>query len=185
MNKKSINAMSVQARRGSNAQSIILSGLLVALSIIFTRFLGFIIFGGAVRISFGGLPIALAGALLGPFWGGMTGMVADLLGATLFPQGPFFPGFTITAALSGMIPGLILYGRRPSLLLIAMSSALSAGICSLVLNTFWLAILLNKGFLILLPTRVLSSIMIAVMEATLLKFLLTALEGRIGRIRNE
>ena len=59
MNKKSINASGLDAGRGSNTQSIVFSGLLVATSIIFTRFLGFMAFGGAVRISFGGLQHAL------------------------------------------------------------------------------------------------------------------------------
>ena len=181
MNKKSINASGLDAGRGSNTQSIVFSGLLVATSIIFTRFLGFMAFGGAVRISFGGLPIALAGALMGPFWGAMTGIVADVLGATLFPQGAFFPGFTLTAALSGLIPGLVLYRRKPSISLIAISSILSAVICSLILNTFWLTILLNKGFLVLLPTRIVSALAIAFIEAILLKVLLTAFRGHFGK----
>lgn len=168
-------------KKQSNTQSIVFSGLLVATSIIFTRFLGFMALGGAVRISFGGLPIALAGALMGPFWGAMTGLVADLLGATLFPQGPFFPGFTLTAALSGLIPGLVLYGRKPSIRLIGLSSILSAVICSLILNTFWLTILLKKGFLVLLPTRIVSALAIAFIEAILLKVLLSAFKGRFGK----
>lgn len=178
MNKKSIN-VKVSKERSSNSKNIVFSGLLVAASIILTRFLGFLAFGGAVRLSFGGLPIALAGALMGPFWGGLVGMVADILGVTLFPQGAFFPGFTITAALSGVIPGLVLYGRKPSMKLIALSTGLNALICSLLLNTFWLTILLDKGFLVLLPTRIISSITIAVLEAMLLKVLLKAFEERL------
>ena len=181
---KSINAVNVEAKRGSNVQSLVFSALLVATSIIFTRFLGFIAFGGAVRISFGNLPIALAGALLGPFWGGMTGLAADLLGATLFPQGGFFPGFTLTSVLTGVIPGIILYSRKPSIKLIALSSIISAVLCSLILNTFWLTILLKKGFLVLLPTRIVSALTIAFIEAILLKVLLTAFYGRIGKLKN-
>jgi len=181
MNKKSINAMGYGARKRSNVQNIVFSGLLAASSIILTRFLGFMALGGAIRISFGGLPIALAGALMGPFWGGMVGMVADILGGSLFPQGAFFPGFTLTAALSGVIPGMIIYGRKPLIRLIAISSALNALIGSLILNTFWLTILLKKGFLVLLPTRILSSIVIAFLEAILLKILLNAFESQTGK----
>lgn len=181
---KSINTVNVRAKRGSNVQALVFSALLVASSVVFTRFLGFMAFGGAVRISFGGLPIALAGALLGPFWGGMTGMVADLLGATLFPQGAYFPGFTLTSTLLGVIPGVVLYSRKPSMKWIALSCLLSAVICSLVLNTFWLTILLKKGFLVLLPTRTVSSLTIATIEAVLLKVLLTAFYGRIGKLKN-
>jgi len=181
MNKKSNKAMGYGAGKRGNAQNVVFSGLLVASSIILTRFLGFLALGGAIRISFGGLPIALAGALMGPFWGGMVGMVADILGVSLFPQGAFFPGFTLTAALSGIIPGLVLYGRKPSIMLIAVSSALNAVICSLILNTFWLTILLEKGFLLLLPTRILSSVIIAFLEAILLKILLKAFYGKADK----
>ena len=43
-----------------------------------------------------------------------TGVV--LVGALLFPTGAFFPGFTLTAACTGLLYGLCLYRRDRSLL---------------------------------------------------------------------
>lgn len=49
-------------------------------------------------------PIILSGFVLGPRAGFWVGAVSDVLGYIMFPTGPFFPGFTITQALTGYIP---------------------------------------------------------------------------------
>lgn len=162
-----------------NTRNLVLGGLLVAASLILTRFFGFLAFGGSVRISLGGVPIALAGALLGPVAGGIVGFCADVVGATLFPQGAFFPGFTLTAILSGVIPGLFLYGKKISWSRVAFSQSVSTIICSLILNTLWLTIILQKGFLILLPTRVVAAVITTIIEIILMVVLLKSLDGKL------
>ena len=78
--------------------------LLIALDIILTRFLS--INTQFLRISLGMIPVALAGVIFGPVWGGVCGAAGDLLGMLIFPSGAYFPGFTLTAALTGIIYGL-------------------------------------------------------------------------------
>ena len=46
--------------------------------------------------------------LFGPGVGGAVGALSDILGYAVRPTGPYFPGFTVTAALSGVIFGLLL-----------------------------------------------------------------------------
>lgn len=85
--------------------------LLVATSIILTRFLSFHLpmFGtNAIRVGLGHVPIILAGILFGPVAGAMVGVVSDILGTLLFSPFPYFPGFTVSAALTGIIPGLLI-----------------------------------------------------------------------------
>lgn len=95
---------------------LVKAGLLAGLSIVLTRVFSFMIpLAGlpALRIGFGGLPITLAGILFGPLVGGAVGIVADLIGFMLNPMGgSYFPGFTISAALSGVIPGLLFQWMR-------------------------------------------------------------------------
>ena len=89
---------------------VALAGVFIALSIIFTRFLShtFPIAGmPALRLSFGDLPLIISGITLGPVYGAFTGVLADLLGYPLNPLGAYFPGFTLSAALSGFLPGLM------------------------------------------------------------------------------
>lgn len=81
--------------------------LLSAISIILTRFFSFYVLDNTVRLGFGHIPILLAGILFGPFPGALAGIVSDLLGVLISPSYGFFPGFTIAAALTGLIPGLL------------------------------------------------------------------------------
>lgn len=95
---------------------LVKAGLLAGLSIIFTRVFSFMIpLAGlpALRIGFGGLPITMAGILFGPLVGGIVGVVADLIGFMMNPMGgTYFPGFTLSAALTGIIPGLMFQQMR-------------------------------------------------------------------------
>lgn len=92
------------------------------------------------QFTFGYLPIALAGALMGPWAALIVGALGDFFGAHLFPQGAYFVGFTITNALVGVGYGLILYKRRPSWLR-ALLATLMLTVLNLFLNSLWLSVL--------------------------------------------
>ena len=64
-------------------------------------------------LKFGGFPLLLAGLLVGPRTGFAIGCLTDILGFAMRPVGMFFPGFTLTQALTGMIPGLLTRGKDP------------------------------------------------------------------------
>lgn len=87
--------------------------LLVALQVILARFLS--INTTFVVVNFSFLAVALAGILFGPLWGMAVGGVSDLVGASLFPFGAFFPGFTLTAALVGLVYGAFLHTKTGDL----------------------------------------------------------------------
>lgn len=114
--------------------------LLVALEVVLSRFLS--ISTPYNKISFAFVPLALAGSLYGPWAGLSVGSVSDLLGAILFPSGPFFPGFTLTTALKGLVFGLCLSnGRSGSWKAIALAVCFNAVALSLCLNTLWISML--------------------------------------------
>lgn len=86
------------------------AGLFIAMSVVLKiMFEIYIPLAGlpALRINFTSIPIMLSGIVLGPFTGLCTGAIADIINFIVKPEGPFFPGFTLVSALSGMIPGLI------------------------------------------------------------------------------
>jgi ECF transporter S component (folate family) len=63
----------------------------------------------SLRFGFSQLPILLAGALFGPWWGALAGILEDLLElASGTVISPFF-GFTLNKALLGFIPGVIFW----------------------------------------------------------------------------
>jgi ECF transporter S component (folate family) len=114
---------------------------------------------GALRLSFGEIPIILAGILFGPVGGGLTGLASDLIGYIINSHGgAFFPGFTLSAALTGVIPGLFLYKRRDSLGLYRIGATVLVTdlVTGVFLNTLWLTILYGQGFFVILPMRLLA-----------------------------
>ncbi len=171
----------------ASTKTLILCGLFVAASIILTRFFGFMMMGGTIRISLGAVPIALSGIMLGPAAGVLVGIVADLVGVMMLPQGSFFPGFTVSSALQGLIPAIFVYryyiDSKVDFSKIAAMTAVaiivSTIVVSLGLNTLWLSILFQKGFMVLIPTRVISSTIIAVASYVIMVVLVKALRNRI------
>lgn len=145
-------------------RTVVKAGFLVAISIVMTRFAYIMLPIGGVqgmRISFGELPIMLSGFLFGPVVGGLTGIAADLIGMLVNPQGPYFPGFTLSSMMWGVIPGLMMMvfknGKRDySLIKVMTTIAIAYLVVSLLLNTLWLSILYGAAFFILLPPRILN-----------------------------
>lgn len=94
-----------------NTKMLVSSSLLIAISIILSRVMGIMVpIAGvsALRISFGMIPIYVASFLFGPLMGGLVGMISDVIGFMINPiGGAFFPGFTISAILIGVIPGSV------------------------------------------------------------------------------
>ena len=134
-----------------NLRTLVQVSLLIALSVIFTRFLA--INTLYLKIGFGFVPIVICAILFGPWWAGAAYAISDFIGAILFPVGAYFPGFTITAALAGIMFGLLLYKKESSLpRLLAAVLGYCLGI-SLIGNTFCLTILTGTPFLQLLSVR--------------------------------
>ena len=137
-------------------------GVLTAVSIVLTRVFGFIVpvaGVGALRISFGEIPLILAGILFGPWAGAVTGIAADLIGYAINSHGgAFFPGFALSAALTGLLPGLLLHSYRENLhwWQVGVTVLLTDLVTGVVLNTLWLTILYGQGFFVILPARLLA-----------------------------
>ena len=159
------------------------AGFLTAISLVLTRFVSIMVplAGGlpSLRLGFGEVPIVLSGLLFGPVVGGISGMIADLIGAFAFPQGPYFPGFTLSSILWGVLPGIYsIYLKNKAekgnpfsykrVLFIIIVSTIPI---SLLLNTYWLSMMFGKGFFILLPGRILSDIV----KVPLVTYLITSL----------
>lgn len=157
-----------------STRKLVMASLLSGLTIILTRYGSIMLAGGSIRLGFGNLPIILSGILLGPIAGAMTGVVSDLLGVLILSQGGFHPGFTISAALTGLIPGLIVAinnKKKFSLLNIVIANVLVYIIISLGLNTLWLTQLIGKSFFVLLPARAMAQGIVTVITVFLIYFL--------------
>src|SRR5690554_2576115 len=91
-------------------RTLVYLAFLIALNIVLSRILSMrISIGGVegIRIGLGGLPIILAGIGLGPWHGGTVGAAADIIGYMINPMGGYAPHFTLSAFLTGFIPGAV------------------------------------------------------------------------------
>lgn len=169
------------SKKNNFTYQLIIMAFLIALQIILVRFLS-IQWIPTVRISLGFLPMAMASIMFGPLWGSITYIIADTLGILLFPtSGAYFPGFTISAFLIGIIYGLFLYNKKQvqwtkkQIMTRTIFCVLTEIIfISLLLNTLWLKILYGKGFFAILPGRLLQAAIMTIVEIVLIYLLQTA-----------
>lgn len=125
--------------------------ILLAIEVIIARF-GTIRPSESIKLSLDFVPVVIAAMLFGTIPAVVMSVLADILGTFLFPVGPFFPGFTVTAALTGLIYGLILYQHR-SFSFVVLAVILQQLICSLLVNTFWLHVLYGLPYLPTMAAR--------------------------------
>ncbi|MDR5659467.1 folate family ECF transporter S component [Serpentinicella sp. ANB-PHB4] len=161
----------VLAHNRLSTKTLVVASFLVALNIVLTRIGAIMLAGGTIRLSFGNMPLALSGMLLGPGVGAMVGFVSDILGFMINSHGSaFHPGFTLSNVLTGMIPGIVVMFSRKKLTYfnVILSNLLIMIIVSLGLNTYWLTHLFDQAFIVLLPTRILASIILTVINTIMI-----------------
>ena len=150
--------------------------VLVALEVVLSRFLS--IPTQFMKIGFAFVPLAVCGMLFGPWWAALCGGLADFLGAILFPIGPYFPGFTLSNALVGMMFGYCLYQKFSGWKHIAKASVVNNLVISLLISTYWLHLLYGSPYLGLLPTRLAQNCVMLVLEFVVIRII----QRPIGRI---
>lgn len=141
----------MSASKKFDVRALTALGLLVAVEIVLSRFCS--ISAWNMKIGFGFLPVAVAAVMYGPLSAGIVAALGDFIGAILFPIGPYFPGFTLTAFLTGLIFGLFLY-KKQSASRIFGAVIVNQLILSLLLNTLWISVLYGSPFHTLLPVRI-------------------------------
>lgn len=84
-------------------------------------------------------------------------IVEDLIAFFLFPSGPFFPGYTLTAALSCTIYWIFLH-KEVNLKNIIISKAIVNLCVHVLLNSVWSAMLYSKGYMYYMMKSVVKNI---------------------------
>jgi len=153
---------------------------LMTMEIILTRF--FSIHTPYVRIGFGFLPISLIGIMFGPFWAGLNYAAGDILGMMIFPSGPYFPGFTLSAFLTGIIFGFVLHKKQITYKRTFLAAITVCGLVNLCLDTYWLTILMGQGVIALLPLRLLRFAIMMPLQGFLIHFVWHRCSSVFGRI---
>ena len=115
---------------------LVFSGLLIALDVIFTRFLRWELYPYD-RYSLQFLSHGLSGILLGPIVALVNCVAGDLVGMLINSGGlSLYLPVTANCALRGLLYGVILWKKPASLVRILIAVALVTIVCDLALNSW-------------------------------------------------
>lgn len=179
-------------------KKIAVSALLVALGVIFSRFLSIplsLLGVYSINIGFGLLPILLLCVLYGPIYGLVGAFCWDLLGALLFPNGAFVIWFTLAAGVLGIIVGGVFskikfshtcdneygYGsvltvyhcaKKITLVRIIIAVAFGQIVYSVLLNSILISALYSVPFNVLIIPRLIENAIMIPVNAVLLNMLI-------------
>lgn len=161
---------------------MVTTALLISISVVLARFC-VVYITPSVRINFGNVPIMLSGLMYGPIVGAIAGTIADIIGSVLLSAFGWYPPLTVSAAIMGLVPGLLAFlyknGRSLKKTLIIVFASNLAG--TMLWSTFWLARLSNVSFWSLAVVRIPLYIGMTVLES----ILLFALYKAVVRIKKE
>ena len=129
-----------------NVRMLTLAGIITAASIVLESFPIYLL-GTSLKIYFSFLVISLGCYVYGPAVGILVGFANDTLGFLISSFGePYFPGYLITAMLSGLIYGTLLYRQRITVLrLVVVRLVINYG-SNVLLGSVWKAMLYGKGY---------------------------------------
>lgn len=129
-----------------HAQSLAGAGLLSAVSLVLNQFT--IMVSPLLEIGFSFLGIAACAFLYGPWVAGISGIIIDLLGYFLRPNGAFFPGYILNEFLAGFIYGAWLYKRPVSIWRTFLACLSVVIVINLFLSPLWLNIMYGNAYAI-------------------------------------
>ncbi|WP_029487947.1 folate family ECF transporter S component [Candidatus Epulonipiscium viviparus] len=156
--------------------------LLIAIHVVLSRHLAIHI-GDLIRISFASVVTGIIAVYFKPAWTILACGISDLLAALLFPTGPFFPGFTLSAMVGGSIYAALLYRKPFSWYRVIAIKALSLIIVTAGLNSYWLSLLIGKSFIVIATPRIAEELLMFPIEVILLgltlKYLVPQLKKQI------
>ena len=107
-----VRRLAASAQELHRVPSLTAAAMLAAVALVLNQFT--IAVSQFLEIGFTFLAAGVCAFLFGPWMAGLMGIVTDLIGYFLRPNGGFFPGFTLNEFLLGFLYGCWLYKKPPS-----------------------------------------------------------------------
>lgn len=161
--RQEVRAIKVETKK------LAVSAMLITLDVMFTRVLA--INTPLMKIGFGFAAVAVSAMFFGPLWAMLTAALGDIVGALVFPVGAFFPGFTLTAALTGLFYGLCLYNHPGSSQRAVAAALLNCFFVTLLANTALIAYISGNNYGVLFTARAVQFFIMFPIEAIVIAFL--------------
>ena len=150
-------------------------GLMCALAVVL-GYTSTIQIGPYIKVGFSGIPNQVVDYLFGPAVGAVFGGTLDVLKYLIQPDGAFFPGFTVSAVLGGVIYGYAFYRKKVSLPRVFIAQLFVKLFVNCFLNTLWLNMLYGKAIAVLLPSRIVSNAIMLPVDTAICYLVLKAVE---------
>ena len=132
-------------RELNNPRVLAFSGLVCAMASVLES-LPIYQMGPSLKIYFCFLAVSLGCMFSGPVTGMMAGAIIDSVGFLLAGYGePYFPGYLISAVLSGLIYGVMLYRQQPTLPRVIITRLIINYGSNELLGSDWKAMHNDKG----------------------------------------
>lgn len=141
-----------------STKMLVTLAMMVALEVVLSRFLS--INAWNIKIGFSFIPAVVVGILYGALPAGAMAVVADLIGALMFPSGDFFPGYTLTAFLVACVFGIFLHKKQTTGRIIC-AVVINQFVMSLFLQSLWISIQYSSPYLPLVATRIMQCLVMA------------------------
>lgn len=142
-----------------------------------------------VSIGFKFIPFMFSAMLLGAKYATVIGVTSDIIGRLLFPMSCFFPGFTLSAGITGLLYGLFLYTdgkieiNKKFLLRLVLCVISVTLVVNLGLNTVWIMFLTDKAAKIILPIRFIKQLVMIPVEIIVMYVLTSEMQCDINRYK--
>ncbi len=133
-------------------QSLTRVAILVSMSFLLKSF--FVLTLPTYRFTFYDIPLMISGIMYGPIIGGLSGLIVDWFNILVPNYATGFNLFTISSMMWGIIPGLLLFGRKDLSLVRIINAVLITSIIVFSINTYQLYLFIGSGMLAELPFRV-------------------------------
>jgi len=133
------NSSKISAR--PNVRRLAITAMMIAMEIILHRFLAYQ--GQSVQINIAFLPIFVVAVAYGPIWSGLAWAIGDTLGTFIAGNGAWFPLFTLTNFISGILMGFFFYRKEIKFVRVLIYVLVNAVFCSLFLQTLFLTVYFN------------------------------------------
>lgn len=150
---------------------IVFTAVLIALNVVFERFLTFQIESNHYSLSV--ITVAFAAVFLGIPYAAAVAGVGDIVGALIFPVGPYFPGFTLSNILAAFCIAFFIK-KRVTIWRAAVGVIIDKILITLILNSIFISILYKGGidaFPAYLITRIPQAAIMTVIETLLIVML--------------
>lgn len=139
--------------------------------------------GNYLRIGFDWIPSRIVDFMFGPVVGTLFGAIMDVVKHFLKPMGSFDFRFTLVPMVAGFVYGLLLYKKPVSLKRVFLGKLFETVVLHIIVNTYLISTVMGKGFLAILPARLIKNAISLPLETILLFFILTTISKLLPRLK--